>query len=67
MILSSSFIYNHAAQCLAYKKVTNKVPPVPGMMLSNVRIIQKFPEDLLKTLPKLSPFPPSFSPGICLT
>ncbi|XP_006455813.1 hypothetical protein AGABI2DRAFT_76779, partial [Agaricus bisporus var. bisporus H97] len=55
------------AQCLAYKKVANKVRPVPGTMPSDIRIIRKFPEDPLETLPKISPFPPKFSPGLRLT
>ncbi|KXN92750.1 hypothetical protein AN958_02677 [Leucoagaricus sp. SymC.cos] len=65
-ILSSTFTYDTDIRCLAYKKVANKVRPVPGTMPSDVRIIRNFPEDPLKTLPKLSPFPPPFSPGICL-
>lgn len=38
-ILSSLFTYNGNAQCLAYKKITNKVHPVPGTMPKDIRII----------------------------
>jgi len=40
---------------------------VPGMMLSGIRIVRWFPEDPLETLPSISPYPPLFVPGICLT
>ncbi|XP_006456524.1 hypothetical protein AGABI2DRAFT_146341 [Agaricus bisporus var. bisporus H97] len=66
-ILGDTFMYDMEAQCLAYKKVANKVRPVPGTMPSDIRIIRKFPEDPLETLPKISPFPPKFSPGLRLT
>jgi len=38
-ILASSFIYNGITQCLVYKKVANKVRPVPGTMPTNIWII----------------------------
>ena len=38
-ILSSLFTYNGNAQCLAYKKVANKVCPVSGTMPKDIRII----------------------------
>lgn len=58
-ILSSSFRYDPIAHCLAYKKVADKVRPVPGTMPSDIRIIRKFPEDPLKTIPWLSPLSPT--------
>jgi len=66
-ILSSSFTYDDMAHCLAYKRVADKIQPVPGTMPSDVRIIRKFPEDPLKTLACLSPHPVPFSPGVRLT
>jgi hypothetical protein len=38
-ILNDAFTYDAEAQCLAYKKVANKVRLVPGTMPSDVRII----------------------------
>lgn len=38
-ILADTFTYNAKAQCLVYKKVANKVRPVPGTMPSDIRII----------------------------
>ena len=38
-ILSLLFTYNSNAQCLAYKKIANKVCPVPGTIPKDIRII----------------------------
>ncbi|KAG2335642.1 hypothetical protein BDR05DRAFT_846382, partial [Suillus weaverae] len=51
----------------AYKKVANKVRPVPTTMPAHARIIRKFPEDPLLSIPTLSPIPPAFMPGKRLT
>ena len=67
MVLASSFIYDSMAQCLAYKWVAVKVQPVPGTMLSGIRIVRRFLEDPLETLPSISPYPSLFVPGTCLT
>jgi len=67
VILSSSFTYNDMVHCLAYKRVADKIQLVSGTMLSDIRIIQKFPEDPLKTLACLSPHLVPFSPGVRLT
>ena len=66
-ILSLFFTYNGNTQCLAYKKVANKVRPVPGTMPKCIRIIQQFPEDPLRMLLHISPYPLAFLPGVCLT
>ena len=66
-ILASSFTYNSITQCLVYKKMANKVRPVPGIMPTNIWIIQQFPEDPLRTLPYISLHPPIFLPGVWLT
>jgi len=49
-IFSLLFTYNGNAQCLAYKKVINKVRSVPGTMPKDIRIIRQFPEDPLRIL-----------------
>jgi len=36
-------------------------------MLSGIRIVRRFPEDPLETLPSISLYPPLFVPGIYLT
>ncbi|KAG2051661.1 hypothetical protein BDR06DRAFT_1060486, partial [Suillus hirtellus] len=51
----------------AYKKVANKVKPVTTTIPAHARIICHFPEDPLLSLPSLSPQPPEFQPGTCLT
>jgi len=50
-----------------YKRIAVKVQPVPGIMLSGIRIVKQFPEDLLETLLSISPYSPLFVPGIYLT
>ncbi|KXN89293.1 hypothetical protein AN958_05797 [Leucoagaricus sp. SymC.cos] len=66
-ILGSIFKYDHEVQCLAYKKVMNKVCPVSATMSKGFCIICHFSEDSLAILPTLSTSPPSFQPGNCLT
>jgi len=66
-ILVLSFTYDGVAQCLVYKKVVVKICPVPGTMPPGMRIVRQFLEDPLETLPAISPHPPLFVPGICLT
>ncbi|KIK32961.1 hypothetical protein CY34DRAFT_41153, partial [Suillus luteus UH-Slu-Lm8-n1] len=51
----------------AYKKVANKVRPVPTTMPAHARIIRTFPEDPLLSLPTLTPTPSAFTPGKRLT
>jgi len=67
VVLALSFIYDSVTQCLAYKRVAIKVQPVPGTMPLGIRIVRWFPEDPLETLPSISPYPPLFVLGICLT
>jgi len=40
---------------------------VPGTMLSGIRIVRRFLEDPLETLPSISSYPPLFMLGIHLT
>jgi len=40
---------------------------VPGMMLSGIRIVRRFPEDPLEILPSISPYLLLFVLGIYLT
>jgi len=58
---------NLPCRTFAYKKVANKVKPVATTMPSHARIIRRFPEDPLISLPILSPHPPAFTPGKRLT
>jgi len=67
VVLALSFAYDSMAQYLAYKRVAVKVRLVPGTMLSGIRIVRWFPEDLLETLPSISSYPPLFVLGTCLT
>ena len=67
VVLASFFVYDSIAQCLAYKWVAVKVQPVPGTMLSGIRIVRRFLEDPLETLPSIFPYPPLFVPGTRLT
>ena len=50
-----------------YKKVANKVRPVPASLPEDFRIICHIPSDPLITLPVLPPNPPDFTPGVQLT
>ena len=63
----SKALHNGNAQCLVYKKVVNKVYPVPGTIHKGIRIIQQFLEDPLRMLPHISPYPPAFLLGVHLT
>ncbi|EPS99181.1 hypothetical protein FOMPIDRAFT_1124857 [Fomitopsis schrenkii] len=51
----------------AYKRVDRRVKPVPGVFPEDARVERRFPEDLLLSLPPLSPQPPEFTSGDCLT
>jgi hypothetical protein len=52
---------------LAYKKVANKVRPVPASLPEDFRTIRRIPVDPLLSLPPLTPNPPAFTPGTRLT
>ena len=67
VVLASFFVYDSIAQCLAYKWVAVKVQPVPGTMLSGIRIVRRFLEDPLETLLSISLYPLLFVPGTHLT
>lgn len=45
-----------------YKRVDRKVKPVPAVFPEDARVIRKFPEDPLKSLPSLPVHPPDFIP-----
>ena len=51
----------------AYKRVDRKVKPVPGVFPEDAKVTRAFPEDPLKSLPKLSPNPPDFKSNGRLT
>ena len=51
----------------AYKRVDRKVKPVPAVFPEDAKVTRQFPEDPLKTLPKLSANPPEFKSGNRLT
>ena len=51
----------------AYKTVAKKVRPVPAVFPEEARVIRKFPEDPLLSMPILSPNPPDFIPTEKLT
>ena len=67
VVLALSFAYDSVAQCLAYKWVAVKVQPVPGTIPLGIKIVRRFLEDLLETLPSISPYLPLFVPGTRLT
>jgi hypothetical protein len=48
---------------LAYKKVTNKVCPVPASLPKDFRTVWHIPIDLLLSLPSLPTSPPDFEPS----
>lgn len=62
-LLQAHFEINPVSRTFAYKKVANKVRPVATTMPSHARIVRRFPEDPLLSLPPLSPNPPEFHPG----
>ena len=66
-LLSEYYKLDPVKWVLAYKKVANKVKPVPTTMPSVAHIHQKFPEDPMDSLPELTLWPPEFFPRICLT
>jgi hypothetical protein len=66
-LLQAHFNIDPAHHTFAYKKVANKVKPVPTMMPAHARIICKFPKNPLASLPILLPTPPAFIPGKQLT
>ena len=63
----SAPISHHQEAALAYKKVANKVRPVPASLPEDFRNVRCFPEDPLLTLPSLPTSPPDFVPGLRLT
>ena len=66
-ILRAQYTLDHIRHTFAYKKVANRVKPVATTMPQHARIIRRFPEDPLLTLPFLSPHPPEFTEGKRLT
>jgi hypothetical protein len=66
-LLQAHFNIDPIRHSFTYKKVANKVRPVPTTMPAHARIIHTFPEDPLLSLPTLTPTPPAFTPGKCLT
>ena len=65
--LISAPISHHHEAALAYKKVANKVRPVPASLPEDFRNVRRFPEDPLLSLPSLPTSPPDFVPGLRLT
>ena len=65
--LISAPISHHHKAALAYKKVANKVRPVPTSLPEDFRNVHRFPEDPLLMLPSLPTSPPDFVPGLHLT
>lgn len=55
------------APCFAYKKVANKVRPVPATLPEDYRIERVRHPDPLAGLPELPVHPPEFEPGTILT
>jgi transposase InsO family protein len=51
----------------AYKRVGQKVHPVSGTFPEEARVMRRFPENPLDSLPKLTPNPPEFVPTERLT
>ena len=51
----------------AYKRVDQKVRPVPGVFPENIKVRRIIPEDPLLSLPQLPIIPPDFSPTTKLT
>ena len=65
--MAEQYELDSVKRVLAYKKVTNKVKPVPTTMPSAACIHRRFLEDPLDSLPELTPWPPEFLPGVHLT
>jgi len=55
------------AKAYKYKKVENRVRPVPAVMPEDVKVTRTFPEDPLKTLPVLPFHAPEFMPTAKIT
>lgn len=51
----------------AYKRVDRRIKPVPGVFPEDARVLRRFPEDPLASLPVLPTRPPSFVPSERLT
>ena len=66
-VLRAQYTLDPIHHTFAYKKVANRVKPVATTMPQHARIIRRFPEDPLLTLPPLSPHPPNFTSGQRLT
>ena len=62
-VLRAQYTLDPIRHTFAYKKVANRVKPVATTMPQDARIIRRFPEDPLLSLPSLSPHPPEFLPG----
>lgn len=65
--LADTFEYDIGKHALAYKRVANKIRPVPTTMPDYAKVRRSFPEDPLLTLPKVDPHPKDFVPGLRLT
>ncbi|EPQ49921.1 hypothetical protein GLOTRDRAFT_51375, partial [Gloeophyllum trabeum ATCC 11539] len=50
-----------------YKRVDRKIKPVPGIFPEDARVIRKFPENPLDSLPMLPVTPPDFKPTVKFT
>ncbi|KAI0054658.1 hypothetical protein BV25DRAFT_1873301 [Artomyces pyxidatus] len=50
-----------------YKRVDRKIRPVPTTFPTEAKVRRHFPENPLDSLPKLTPHPPTFTPGVRLT
>ena len=63
----SGFLTPPIQDVLMYKKVANKVRPVPTTLPERYRVVRRRPEDPLLSLPVLPTHPPCFTPGTRLT
>ena len=66
----SAFKYKSASPALVYtmyKRVDRKVKPVPAVFPEDARVLRKFPENPLDSLPQLPTHPPDFTPDGRLT
>jgi len=60
--------YTEAAKAvLRYKKVDQKVRPVPTKIPEHMKVQRRFPEDPLHNLPTLPHHPPTFQPTLKIT
>ncbi|KAJ3764761.1 hypothetical protein FB446DRAFT_656159, partial [Lentinula raphanica] len=67
ILFANVYSYDPVCRTLAYKRVAQKVQPIPTVMPDYAKVIRRFPEDPLASLPPLSTHPPSFEPGLRLT